>query len=757
MDISSYFFSMRAILLIIISLGLSTSLFAQSVEFSSLNFPDDASALKRAVANLEKGRALIERGPKYFERGLVHLLDAHQFNGKNATLNFEIGTIYNRLKMIDSASVFMERAMKLDSKYRTDGLFLLAKMFHLEGKWDDAIKKYREYITLISADADLYSMRQRGQIEAEIIEINRRIIQCENGREITRDTVPVMITNLGKKLNTRYPEYAAVVNKDETFMVFTSRRPGNTGGKIPNGEVFQYEDIYFTQRDKNGTWTTARRLDGVNTKAHDASVWLSQDAQTLIIYREKRNGDLYMATSEGEGGSFSKPKPMRMLNSKYREAHASMTADGKTIYFTSNNPALGTNSLDIYKVSKDSVSGKWSKPVNMGGAINSEYDEECVFISPDGKTMYFSSAGHNTMGGMDIFKTVFEEGQWTTPENLGFPINTPADDVFIFFSGDGDHAYMDSDRLGGKGEKDVYLMEMMEGKTVPYYFVVLDSITGKTLEVQMQVVSAKDQEEFRIYEQPDNLMTVLPVFGHFYVKATRLGYKSHIGVINTRFNSMDERNFRDTIYMSLGDDVITLSGTIYDALTNEEVNGKIEISSEDHFASLIKADKRGRFKTVVSPEQLYTIKVTADGYETVVEKTKFEVDPNISEYLKDFYLGKLDFDKDYRLNNIYFDFNRATLRELSIRELKNLKFLLDKYPNLRVEVSAHTDNVGSHAYNIVLSQRRAESVVNWLVLNGLNKARLVPKGYAYDKPAAPNDTPENRQLNRRVEFKFLRN
>src|SRR5690606_38609203 len=126
------------------------------------------------------------------------------------------------------------------------------------------------------------------------IEINRRIVQCENGREITQDTVPLLVTNLGRKMNTKYPEYAALVNRDETYMVFTSRRPGNTGGKIPQGEVFQYEDIYFAERDKGGSWSTARRVEGINSKRHDATVWLSADGKRRIMYRDRRGGNLYM-------------------------------------------------------------------------------------------------------------------------------------------------------------------------------------------------------------------------------------------------------------------------------------------------------------------------------------------------------------------------------------------------------------------------------------------------------------------------------
>lgn len=746
---------MRFIRLCALFVALALNVNAQSVEFSPENFSNDPAGLRKALTALDRGRRYAEKGSQHYERALKYLLNAHAFNPKNARLNFEIGNLYNALRDKATAATYMETAMRLDPQYRTDGLFLLAETYHLDGQWDKAIKTYREYITLISSDADLYNLRQRSQVENEIIEINRRIVQCENGREITQDTVPLLVTNLGRKMNTKYPEYAALVNRDETYMVFTSRRPGNTGGKIPQGEVFQYEDIYFSERDKGGSWSTARRVEGINSKRHDATVWLSPDGKRMIMYRDRKGGNLYM-TEMQDGQSWSKPKPLRMLNSRFREAHASMTADGKTIYFTSNNPKLGTYSMDIYRVTLDSATGKWSKPVNMGGVINSEYDEECVFVSEDGNTIYFSSNGHNTMGGMDIFKTEFKDGQWTKPENLGYPLNSPGDDVFIFFIHGTDRAYMDSDRGGGRGEKDIYLVELQEGKTVPYHFVVLDSATGKPLNVQLQIVSAKDQQEYRVYEQPDGHMAVLPVFGHFYVKSTALGYRSYIGTINTRYNSVDEKNFRDTIYMNMGEDVITIAGVVKDRLTGEEIQGRIEISSEEHFAQLIRADNRGRFKTVVSPEQLYTIRITADGYETTVEKAKFDVDPDIPEYIKDFYLDRLDFTENYRLNNIFFDFDKATLREVSIRELKNLKFLLEKYPNIRVEISAHTDNVGSRAYNLQLSQRRAESVVKWLVLNGLDRNRLVPKGYGFDKPAAPNDTPENRQLNRRVEFRFLR-
>jgi len=574
---------------------------------------------------------------------------------------------------------------------------------------------------LASVNLEFMTAEQRFDLESDRAVVNRYIMQCENGKVLLADTMPVIVANLGSRLNSPFPDYSVCVNGDESYMIFTSRRPSSDKKKKGRGiqELFGNEDVYYTMKTKTGYWVPAQTLSELNTRKHDASVWLSKDANTCIIYRFKNGGDLYLATRE-------------------------------------DNPELGTKSLDIYKVTLDSASGRWTQPVNLGGIINTEYDEEGVFISPDGKTLYFSSEGHPSMGGKDLFKAVLTpEGKWDKPVNLGYPINSPADDVFLSVLNGGEKMYIDSDRLKGLGEKDMYLVENMANKTIPYHFTVIDSVTGEQISSSIQIVGGEEQMEFKTFEQPDGYMAVLPVYKKFFVKITSLGFKSYVGEISTIYETAETIDFRDTIYMNLGEDVVTLAGTVYDAFTREKITGEIEISSEEHFAQLIKADQSGRFKTAISPEEVYTLKVTSEGYQTVVETAKID-ESAAPEYIRDFYLNKLDFDKDYKLSKIYFDFDRASLRPTSIKELKDLKFLLDRYPNVRVELSAHTDNVGSRSYNLVLSSRRAQAVVDWLVRNGIKKERLDPRGYAFDKPVAPNSTPANRQLNRRVEFKFLR-
>lgn len=273
---------------------------AQSVTFDPINFPGKEAELGQAIDAYEKGDRYYERGPHHFEKALGFYRQAYQFNPENGRLNFQIASIHEDMSRPDSAAFYMERAMVLDPQYKSFGVYLQAVQHHRNGEWQEAIETYKEYIRLASVNLEFMDARQRLDLESDVAVINRRIIQCENGMVITKDTLPIMVTNLGDPINSKYPDYAASVNADETYMIFTSRREGNTGGKKPKEEVFEYEDVYFSQKSEGGYWVPAQKLDGVNTNRHDGSVWLSSDASKMIIYRFKNNGDLYL--SERSGG-----------------------------------------------------------------------------------------------------------------------------------------------------------------------------------------------------------------------------------------------------------------------------------------------------------------------------------------------------------------------------------------------------------------------------------------------------------------------
>ena len=177
----------------------------------------------------------------------------------------------------------------------------------------------------------------------------------------------------------------------------------------------------------------------------------------MYIYYDENGGDLYECRLKGD--IWDKPRPLKEINTSAGEKSAAVSADGQILFFTSNRDG-GQGGVDIYW-SHLSPNGKWGKPENLGMVVNTEYDEDGVFFHPDGKTLYFSSKGHDNMGGYDIFKTVLQpDNSWSKPENLGYPINTTSDDIYFVLSANGLTGYYSSLRDDGVGEKDIFKISM---------------------------------------------------------------------------------------------------------------------------------------------------------------------------------------------------------------------------------------------------------------------------------------------------------
>lgn len=253
-------------------------------------------------------------------------------------------------------------------------------------------------------------------------------------------------------VNSTYDEYAPVISKDGSFMFFTSRKP------ITDKEIRQgmgKERIYYTEASTSG-WTDAQLLQSpINSEKHfNSAVSLSKDGKSLFIYRDNRfgNGDLY--ESKLEGSKWSTPEILPSpINSEFNESTLSLSPDGNTLFFTSDRDG-GYGGMDIWYTQKNKV-GIWEDAKNLGSTINTESDEEGVFIHPDGKTLYFSSRGHNGMGGYDIFYTTLENGEWSKPINLGSEINTENDDVYFVLEENGTDAYYTSANPETPEKKDI--------------------------------------------------------------------------------------------------------------------------------------------------------------------------------------------------------------------------------------------------------------------------------------------------------------
>jgi hypothetical protein len=234
-------------------------------------------------------------------------------------------------------------------------------------------------------------------------------------------------------------------------MIYTSRRTGERG---VDGQF--YEDILISERKADNTWTMARPISPyINTPTNEASISVSADGNTLFLYRDDGGGNIY--SSSTQNGEWMAPVPLGSdINTRSWETHACLTADGNTLYFVSDRPG-GYGGRDIYRCVRLG-NGQWSKALNLGPTINTENDEDSPFIHPDQRTLFFSSTGHKSMGGFDIFFTsLIDSTNWAEPINIGYPINTPDDDIFYNTSPDGKRAYFSSVRPGGFGEKDIYL------------------------------------------------------------------------------------------------------------------------------------------------------------------------------------------------------------------------------------------------------------------------------------------------------------
>ncbi|HTB07962.1 MAG TPA: OmpA family protein [Bacteroidia bacterium] len=394
-------------------------------------------------------------------------LDSMQSGNNN--LNFQTGVCYLNAPINQGRAIpYLKKACgDISNKYNpssskethapSDAYMDLAKAYHLTYQFDTAIVYYRKFKTMFDTATD----------KETTDEINRGIQMCYTGKELMAHPVKMIVKDLEDSINSAYADYSPLVTADESQIFFTSRRP--TSANAPQDFTGQYFENIYMANSKNGQWQQAFNIGSpINVQGqHSATVSISPDGQTIFIYKDD-NGDGNIYTTHLNGTMWSTPEKLNdNVDSKYWEPSASISADGQVLYFTSNRPG-GFGGRDIY-MSRLLPNGQWGKALNLGPKINTPYEEDAPFIHPDGKTLYFSSTGHNTMGGFDIFSSTDTTGtgQWSTPVNLGYPVNTPGDDIFFIPTADGKGAYYSSFKENGKGEKDIYRISFPEKKEEP--------------------------------------------------------------------------------------------------------------------------------------------------------------------------------------------------------------------------------------------------------------------------------------------------
>ena len=679
--------SLPRLLLLLLLASTARLAAAQSVEFNKDNFANDKERLREAMRELKAGAEEYSTDPPRYVQALPHFLAAQELNPNNAALNVKIGDCYLHSATKTAALPYLQKAVKLDATADARTHYLLARALHLSAKWREAMAEYQLAPPLPAAD-------RRSEPPYTAAEVQRHLQECRTGQQLMAHPVRVFIDNAGPELNSPGSDYGPVVSADEATILITSRRMGSTGGKKDPANDSYFEDIYQASW-RGKTWSPAENLGPpVNTDDHNATVGLSPDGQRMLVYVGSNGGDLLETTLGGR--TWEKPRRLgSRINTSAHESSASYSPDGRTLYFVSDRPG-GMGSSDIYKVNLEGS----APPENLGPVINTVGGEEGAFMAPDGKTLYFSSEGHNSMGGYDIFKSVFENGKWNTPENLGWPINTPDDDVFFVTSASGRHGYYSSERPGGLGAKDIYRIIFLGPEKPP-------------------VLSEENQ------------------------------------LLASRLAPIKQTVLAPAVAVATAQ-VTILKGTVTDDATKQPLDAAIDLvdnASGQTIATFRSNAVSGRYLVSLPSGTNYGIVVRQEGYLFHSENFDLPAGAAFAEVTKDIPLKRLEVGTVIVLRNIFFDSGKATLRPESTAELERLQKLLTETPALKLEMAGHTDDVGEAAKNQDLSQRRAQAVVSYLTQHGIAADRLSAAGYGETQPVAPNTTKLGRQLNRRTEFK----
>jgi len=381
-------------------------------------------------------------------------IQAAEADTMNVRANYMAGMLYLETVNRDYSTQYFERVKRLDPKYRFNIDYLLGRGYQYGLEFEKALEYFNRYKKRLLANKSY-----RGGDKTSVYEVNDRIEESKNAMEIIGMPSSYTIENVGEDVNSSWPDYAPVLNEDETVLIFTSRRQeGNTNENVDK-DNFYFEDIYISKR-KGVTWSKAKNIgQNINTPYHDSNLFISSDGKTLYIYSDEGNGDIYYSV-ENENEEWSKPRPLegRINSQGFAEQSIWVSQDGEFMMFASNRPG-GYGGFDIYGCYIED--GEWKRPFNMGPEINTKEDEDGPYMAKDGITVYFSSKGHKGFGGFDVFTTKYQTKveKWGKPENLGYPVNTVDDEVYFHPTADGKRGYLASVREEGYGFTDIYMVK----------------------------------------------------------------------------------------------------------------------------------------------------------------------------------------------------------------------------------------------------------------------------------------------------------
>ncbi len=451
----------------------------------------------------------------------------------------------------------------------------------------------------------------------------------------------------------------------------------------------------------------------------------------LMGMNERRmQEDFYVATALTDSTwSVAVPMPYP-VNTPENEGTISVTSDGKFIFYTAcnrmneRNEPQGQGSCDLYFSIYNN--GKWSSPTNLGIPINSGSWESQPTISSDGMTIYFSSARQGGYGGADLYMSKFKDGRFDLPVNLGPEINTPGEEQAPFIHFDDNTLYFSSNGLLGLGNMDIFM-----SKKGP------DGKFQKPVNIGYPINTGGDE-----------LGLIVDRLGRYgYITTNKPGGYGELDI------------YKFPLYNAIKPDPISyVKGKVFDAKTLEKIGAKVELTDlgTGKIVTTINSDKiTGEFLVILNSNKNYMLTVDQTNYLFYSDNFSLKETKNLEPYIIDIPLKKPEINVEVKLANVFFDVDRFEIKDESKIELDKLVLLLKKFPFMKIEIEGHTDNTGEKSKNLALSQNRAKSVKEYLVKAGIEMTRLNAVGYGDTKPVADNKTPEGKALNRRTVFKVL--
>ncbi|MDH5475880.1 MAG: OmpA family protein [Cyclobacteriaceae bacterium] len=415
---------------------------------------------------------------------------AADYAPSNIRANWMAGKLYIETINKDQALHYFLRVKSLDSRYRFDIDYHIGLAYQYGFEFDLAIQHFELYSKKYYAQS-----KYRGKDKTRISIVKQKIGECKNAKLIVNRPTQYSLVNLGEYINSPWPDYGPIINEDETVMIFTSRRQEDNTSSDVDADNFYFEDV-FISRKEGEQWGYAKNIGPpINTKFHDSSIALSKDGNRLFIYKDTGGGDIYY--SDFKGGKWTEPRFLssKINSSTYGERSISESPNGEVLIYSSGRPG-GVGGIDLHMISKNEK-GEWYKTKSLGEVINTKGDEDSPFLDYDGKTLYFSSNGHKGYGGFDIFKSVYDsvEMKWSTPENLGYPVNTPDNELYFHPTKDGRRSYFASVREGGIGFSDIFMVNYHGESVGPNPANTLASIEDLIKEKNIKKEEVASQEK----------------------------------------------------------------------------------------------------------------------------------------------------------------------------------------------------------------------------------------------------------------------